>query len=144
MCLIFIQVWSPLPLYSNHTPQKSRDPPVRSYYSYSDHVIMSLENDAISDSSLDSESMEESGRALAFFDQLIQQENTAYDSESQNTQKNNNVGGVCFLRVWEAKGKELSIQYKVMHYVDGFAIGTQQNIIIMDVWFTCIVEYNHG
>ncbi len=81
LCVFILQVWTHYPLHSNHTPYISRDPPVRDHYSYQDLVLMSLEGDPMSDASLDSENMEESGRALAFFDQLIQDEHS-YGSSS--------------------------------------------------------------
>lgn len=51
----------------------SRDPPSREHYPYVDLLSMSLHDDEdhMSDSS---ENVEENGRSLAFFDQLIREE----------------------------------------------------------------------
>ena len=53
---------------------QSRAPPSREHYSYSDFIVMNNEVDSPFEGESDEETVEENGRVLAFFDQLIEQD----------------------------------------------------------------------
>ncbi len=61
----------------------SHGPPVRTCYTHNDLVTLSLEEDFnyFSDTSIASENIEESSRSLAYFDQIISQEEESVSSK---------------------------------------------------------------